>query len=143
MHAQPEVTEDPEERAYERRTLPIESGAAVLGNNWRDAVIAKAVGAEAPVSDEEEPSEEQAPVAAEEKTNGSIRILLAEDNAINALLTRTLLEAEGHVVETVEDGALAVEAMKTSTFDLIFMDCLLYTSPSPRDRTRSRMPSSA
>ena len=25
----------------------------------------------------------------------------------------------------------------------IFMICLLYTSPSPRDRTRSRMPSSA
>ena len=25
----------------------------------------------------------------------------------------------------------------------IFKDCLLYTSPSPRDRTRSRMPSSA
>ena len=24
-----------------------------------------------------------------------------------------------------------------------FSDCLLYTSPSPRDRTRSRMPSSA
>ena len=26
---------------------------------------------------------------------------------------------------------------------LTFKDCLLYTSPSPRDRTRSRMPSSA
>ena len=25
----------------------------------------------------------------------------------------------------------------------LFRDCLLYTSPSPRDRTRSRMPSSA
>ena len=24
-----------------------------------------------------------------------------------------------------------------------FLNCLLYTSPSPRDRTRSRMPSSA
>ena len=24
-----------------------------------------------------------------------------------------------------------------------YLDCLLYTSPSPRDRTRSRMPSSA
>ena len=24
-----------------------------------------------------------------------------------------------------------------------YYDCLLYTSPSPRDRTRSRMPSSA
>ena len=27
--------------------------------------------------------------------------------------------------------------------DLILVTCLLYTSPSPRDRTRSRMPSSA
>ena len=26
---------------------------------------------------------------------------------------------------------------------LLFLPCLLYTSPSPRDRTRSRMPSSA
>ena len=25
----------------------------------------------------------------------------------------------------------------------LFFNCLLYTSPSPRDRTRSRMPSSA
>ena len=25
----------------------------------------------------------------------------------------------------------------------MYLDCLLYTSPSPRDRTRSRMPSSA
>ena len=27
--------------------------------------------------------------------------------------------------------------------NISFSDCLLYTSPSPRDRTRSRMPSSA
>ena len=26
---------------------------------------------------------------------------------------------------------------------MVFQSCLLYTSPSPRDRTRSRMPSSA
>ena len=31
---------------------------------------------------------------------------------------------------------------KSVTLDLS-KDCLLYTSPSPRDRTRSRMPSSA
>ena len=30
-----------------------------------------------------------------------------------------------------------------SGFDRNFIGCLLYTSPSPRDRTRSRMPSSA
>ena len=47
--------------------------------------------------------------------------------------------------ETLEDTARNIEAMKP---DIIVMrhsasGCLLYTSPSPRDRTRSRMPSSA
>ena len=110
-----------EERSYDRRTLPIEDDNAVLGNNWRDAVIAKAVGAE-PVAAEEEAEAEVLVEAASEESGDAIRILLAEDNAINALLTRTLLEAEGHIVDTVEDGALAVEAMKTSKYDLIFMD---------------------
>ena len=64
----------------------------------------------------------QAQVATASGSAGPIRILLAEDNAINALLTRTLLEAEGHTVDTVEDGQLAVEAMKTASYDLIFMD---------------------
>ena len=31
----------------------------------------------------------------------------------------------------------------TNTFDIMYKDCLLYTSPSPRDATLSRMPSSA
>ena len=30
-----------------------------------------------------------------------------------------------------------------SQFDKLFKDCLLYTSPSPRDKRQSRMPSSA
>ena len=44
----------------------------------------------------------------------------------------------------------AAEAMKLTAQQLLklgivdeVVDCLLYTSPSPRDRTRSRMPSSA
>lgn len=111
----------PEERAFERRALPLESDNAVLGNNWRDAVIAKAVGAGMPAEEETESKAPEAP-AIDEGGAGNIRILLAEDNAINALLTRTLLEAEGHTVDTVEDGVLAVEAMKSSKYDLIFMD---------------------
>ena len=34
-----------------------------------------------------------------------------------------------------------IEAYKE--FDGLYTDCLLYTSPSPRDRQKSRMPSSA
>ncbi len=126
----PELAEpqDEPEREFERRALPIESGSAVLGNNWRDAVIAKAVGADGvaesglsdSTSDIAEPQGQPTPQMGND--DGPMRILLAEDNAINALLTRTLLEADGHLVETVEDGVLAVEAMKTAKYDLIFMD---------------------
>ena len=35
------------------------------------------------------------------------------------------------------------EILNNDIFFNYFMTCLLYTSPSPRDRTRSRMPSSA
>ncbi|MGB0908258.1 MAG: response regulator [Maricaulaceae bacterium] len=104
------------ERDHERRALPIESGESVLGNNWRDAVIAKAVGATA-----ETPAETPSPTLASQEGE-THRILLAEDNAINALLTRTLLEADGCLVDVVEDGQLAVEAMKTNNYDMIFMD---------------------
>ena len=42
-------------------------------------------------------------------------------------------------IEYTDDGIL----YPTILFPGQTMDCLLYTSPSPRDRTRSRMPSSA
>ena len=46
-----------------------------------------------------------------------------------------------------EDGnywmPVAVDQADPINHVSLFYDCLLYTSPSPRDRTRSRMPSSA
>ena len=38
---------------------------------------------------------------------------------------------------------LAASAFEVGSYQEDLLDCLLYTSPSPRDRTRSRMPSSA
>ena len=35
------------------------------------------------------------------------------------------------------------EVLLLNRGDVVVQSCLLYTSPSPRDRTRSRMPSSA
>ena len=42
-----------------------------------------------------------------------------------------------------ERKGLFRECIPTEDVDAIRKACLLYTSPSPRDRTRSRMPSSA
>lgn len=50
------------------------------------------------------------------------RVLLAEDNPINALLARTLLEREGCIVDRVADGEQAIAAASAGVYDLILMD---------------------
>ncbi len=50
------------------------------------------------------------------------RVLLAEDNPINALLARSLLEREGCSVDRVASGPEAVEAGASGVYDLILMD---------------------
>ncbi len=49
-------------------------------------------------------------------------VLMAEDNAINALVVRKLLEREGHGVVHVTSGVGAVEATSRQAFDLVLMD---------------------
>ncbi len=52
----------------------------------------------------------------------SLKILLAEDNPINALLTRELLRRRGHEVKEVASGESAIAAMAEDRFDLILTD---------------------
>ncbi len=49
-------------------------------------------------------------------------VLLAEDNTINQRLAATLLEKEGHRVEIVSNGRLALEAVERGDYDLVLMD---------------------
>jgi len=51
-----------------------------------------------------------------------LRILLAEDNAVNQKLAIRALEKFGHVVSVACDGEQALAALEESTFDLILMD---------------------
>jgi len=52
----------------------------------------------------------------------SLRLLLAEDNAVNQLLAARLLETLGHVVTVAGDGAAAIAAQAAGSFDAILMD---------------------
>jgi PAS domain S-box-containing protein len=51
-----------------------------------------------------------------------LRILLAEDNPINALLTRELLRRRGHMVTEVTSGEAAVKVMESTSFDIVLTD---------------------
>ncbi len=50
------------------------------------------------------------------------RVLMAEDNPVNALIARTLLTRAGCLVDVVENGALAVERVQDSAYDVVFLD---------------------
>jgi CheY-like chemotaxis protein len=51
-----------------------------------------------------------------------VRVLLAEDNPINALLARALLEREGCHVERVASGLECLAALSAASYDLVLMD---------------------
>ncbi|MCC4860621.1 CHASE3 domain-containing protein [Vibrio splendidus] len=58
----------------------------------------------------------------ENLTCDSLRILLVEDNRINAIVAQGFCEKLGHHVDLSENGKLAIERLKTNQYDLILMD---------------------
>ena len=75
-------------------------------------------GAEAPAATaavEEPPAAELPP----------LRILLADDNATNRVISSRVLERHGHSVLPVADGAEAVAAVQSEAFDLVLMDMMM------------------
>lgn len=65
------------------------------------------------------PAAETAAPAAQDK---SYRVLLAEDNQINAVLATTIIRRAGHRVDVAPNGLAAVEAAKSGEYDIILMD---------------------
>lgn len=61
------------------------------------------------------------PVASQEIVQ-SLRVLAAEDNLVNQLVLRTLMEQFGITLTVVENGKLAVEAWESQIWDIILMD---------------------
>ena len=82
---------------------------------------------EHPIADEAlyKPQEDAAHTASGEELLKGKRILLAEDNDLNAEIALFILQNMGLEVERVEDGAQCVDRLEqqpAGTYDLIFMD---------------------
>jgi len=52
----------------------------------------------------------------------SLRVLLAEDNAVNRIVATRLLEKRGHQVVVTSNGKEALAALQKGTYDLVLMD---------------------
>ncbi|MEO7273441.1 MAG: response regulator, partial [Vicinamibacterales bacterium] len=61
--------------------------------------------------------------AAERVTFPGARVLVAEDNPVNARLASTQLAKLGCVVDSAGDGVEALEAIARAHYDIVLMDC--------------------
>eukprot|EP01120_Amphizonella_sp_Union-15-10_P014111 TRINITY_DN6731_c0_g1_i2.p1 TRINITY_DN6731_c0_g1~~TRINITY_DN6731_c0_g1_i2.p1 ORF type:complete len:246 (+),score=41.35 TRINITY_DN6731_c0_g1_i2:56-739(+) len=52
-------------------------------------------------------------------------VLLVDDNKVNQLVVKKLLENLGYTVSISENGAEALDSYQKQSFDLIFMDCMM------------------
>jgi PAS domain S-box-containing protein len=57
-----------------------------------------------------------------QEARNRLRILLADDNAINRELTVRILSKRGHMVSVVPNGKMALEALDAQSFDVALMD---------------------
>ncbi len=69
-------------------------------------------------------AQRRAPATATAPNLPPLRILLAEDNAVNQMVASRLLQRDGHTVTVANHGAEAVEAVAQAAmpFDLVLMD---------------------
>jgi CheY-like chemotaxis protein/anti-sigma regulatory factor (Ser/Thr protein kinase) len=98
-----------------------ESEGAGHGSTFHVTITARAAAADAtlqgpaPRSGSSEPDPEQA-------TKHPLRILLAEDNAVNQKLALKLLSQMGYVADVAANGVEVVAAVERQRYDLVLMD---------------------
>jgi CheY-like chemotaxis protein/HPt (histidine-containing phosphotransfer) domain-containing protein len=95
-------------------TIGVESRLGRGSTFWFDVALPLAETASLP-----EPAPEPGSVAAKMRP---LRILVAEDNALNQQVALGLLGREGHAVEIAADGREAVEAVRIGHYDVVLMD---------------------
>ena len=84
---------------------------------------------------ESAPGTPEEPTASDDRRDAARTVLVVEDIQLNLRLLGLMVEELGYPLETARSGGNAIEAVRTSRFGLILMDCLM-PQMDGRDATR-------
>jgi len=79
--------------------------------------------AKVPASVRRSPSRQASAAPVPSKRSSLCRVLVAEDNPVNQMVIRAMLQKLGIEPTLVADGRQAVDAVTATAFDLVLMDC--------------------
>jgi signal transduction histidine kinase len=71
----------------------------------------------------ETPADPDPGPASSAAADGALKVLVVEDNSVNQLFARRLLEGLGHAVALANNGEEAIAQANAGRFDVILMDC--------------------
>ncbi|WOS40600.1 ATP-binding protein [Xanthomonas rydalmerensis] len=94
-------------------------GTANAGEFYHDAFATDAMHTPAPVL----AADPATAVTDAPPPRSGYRLLLVEDNPVNLMVAKRLLESLGHHADSVEDGAAALAQLARQPYDLVMMDC--------------------
>ena len=82
-------------------------------------------------------------MGATDNRNEGLLPQLSDLNVQFLLISYSEMQSPNVIVTTIKMKLKTITCCSYEALNPVVSVCLLYTSPSPRDRTRSRMPSSA
>ena len=68
------------------------------------------------------PANRKIPDHALGESNGALRVLVVDDNAVNRVIAVRLIQKQGHIAEAAASGPAALEAIKHESFHVVLMD---------------------
>ena len=98
--------------------------SAVLDKPVRPEILMRAVAAALNIWESYDAQEIERAAEQEEKSAGvqGMKVLLAEDMEMNQLVATRMLKELGHEITVVSNSELALNAVRTQAYDLVFMD---------------------
>jgi PAS domain S-box-containing protein len=101
--------------------IGVESQRQVGSRFWLRLPMRVPLAEEMPLNEESAASDE--PAASEQPSRSKPRLLVVEDNEVNARMAMMMLEKHGYPAEVACDGEEAVDRFASGAYDGVLMDC--------------------